>query len=84
LKTYLQPDDIQIEQGFISAALVESFIQRPSAIACFFLVCAETVIMKERKGGSLSSNISYMILKYRDNTNQEGNSITNAHMTRGP
>jgi hypothetical protein len=64
--------------------LVEFSIQRPSAIACFFLVCAETVIIKEKKGGIFSYNISYIILKHRDDTNREGNSITNAHVTRGP
>jgi hypothetical protein len=31
-----------------------------------------------------SSDISYVILKRRDDTNREGNSITNAHVTRGP
>jgi hypothetical protein len=30
-----------------------------------------------------SSNISYIILKRRDNANREGNNITNAHVTRG-
>jgi hypothetical protein len=65
-------------------ALVESFIRRPSTIACFFLVCTETVIKKKKKGGSLSYDISYVILKHRDNTNREGNNITNTYITRGP
>jgi hypothetical protein len=30
------------------------------------------------------SNISYMILKRRDDTSREGNSVTNTHVTRGP
>jgi hypothetical protein len=29
-------------------------------------------------------DISYIVLKRRDNTNRGGNSITNAYMTRGP
>jgi hypothetical protein len=39
-----------------------------------------------RKRGSfwLSSEISYIVLKYRDDANREGNSVTNAHVTRGP
>jgi hypothetical protein len=59
-------------------------MQQPSAIVCFFLICTKTVIIKKRKGGSLLCDISYVILKYRDNTNQEGNNITNEHVTRGP
>jgi hypothetical protein len=64
--------------------LVESSMRRPNAIACFFLVYAETVIIKERKSGALLCDISYVILKRRDNANREGNSITNAHVTQGP
>jgi hypothetical protein len=30
------------------------------------------------------SNISYVILKRRDNASRKGNSITNTHVTRGP
>jgi hypothetical protein len=30
------------------------------------------------------SEVSYIVLKYRDNANREGNNITNAYMTRGP
>jgi hypothetical protein len=30
------------------------------------------------------SDISYMILKRRDNASREGNSVTNTHVTRGP
>jgi hypothetical protein len=41
-------------------------------------------MVKEKKGGSLLSNISCIILKRRDNANREGNSITNTHVTRGP
>jgi hypothetical protein len=39
-----------------------------------------------RKKGRLwfSSNISYIILKRRDNASREGNSVTSAHVTRGP
>jgi hypothetical protein len=59
-------------------------MQQPSAIACFFLIYTETVIIKKKKGSSPLCNISYMILKRRDNTNQEGNNITNKHVTRGP
>jgi hypothetical protein len=59
-------------------------MRRPSAIVCFFLIYAETVIIKKGKGGSPLYDISYIILKRRDNTNQEGNSITNEHVTRGP
>jgi hypothetical protein len=59
-------------------------MRRPSAIVCFFLIYAETVMIKEKKGNSPSYNIFYIILKRRDNTNQEGNSITNEHVTRGP
>jgi hypothetical protein len=59
-------------------------MRRPSIIVCFFLIYVEIVIIKKRKGGSPSYDISYMILKRRDNTNQEGNSITNKHITRGP
>jgi hypothetical protein len=59
-------------------------MQRPSTIACFFLICAETVMIKEGKGGSFLYDISYVILKCRDNANQEGNSVTNEHVTRGP
>jgi hypothetical protein len=59
-------------------------MQRPNSIVCFFLIYAETVIMKEKKGGSLSYDISYIILKRRSNTNQEGNNITNIYVTRGP
>jgi hypothetical protein len=65
-------------------ALVESSIRRPSAIACFFLICIETVIIKKTKSNSPSCDISYIILKYRGDTNREGNNITNAHITRGP
>jgi hypothetical protein len=32
----------------------------------------------------LSSDISCMIFKRRDDANREGNSVTNAHVTRGP
>jgi hypothetical protein len=32
----------------------------------------------------LLSEISYIVLKRRDDANQEGNSVTNAHVTRGP
>jgi hypothetical protein len=39
---------------------------------------------KKERRSRLSSDISYMILKRRDDTNREGNSITNAHVTRGP
>jgi hypothetical protein len=49
---YLRPNNIQIEQDFISAVLIESFIQQPSVIACFFLVYAETVIMKRKEDSS--------------------------------
>jgi hypothetical protein len=59
-------------------------MRRPSTIVCFFLIYIETVIIKKRKGSSPSCDISYMILKRRDDTNQEGNSITNKHVTRGP
>jgi hypothetical protein len=59
-------------------------MRRPSAITCFFLIYAEIVIIKKRKNGSLLYDISYMILKRRDNANQEGNSVTNEHVTRGP
>jgi hypothetical protein len=31
-----------------------------------------------------SSDISYVILKRRDDASREGNSITNTHVTRGP
>jgi hypothetical protein len=41
-------------------------------------------MMKKKKGGGFLYNISYIILKYRDNTNQEGNNITNKHVTKGP
>jgi hypothetical protein len=64
--------------------LVESSIRQPNTIACFFLVYAETVIIKEKKGGGLSSNISCIILKRWDDINQEGNNITNVYVTRGP
>jgi hypothetical protein len=59
-------------------------MRRPSAIVCFFLVYAETVMIKKREGGGPLCNISYMILKRRDDANQEGNSVTNEHVTRGP
>jgi hypothetical protein len=59
-------------------------MRQPSAIVFFFLICIETVIIKKKKGSSLLYDISYIILKRRDNTNQEGNSITNEHVTRGP
>jgi hypothetical protein len=59
-------------------------MRQPSAIVCFFLIYAETVIIKEGKGGGFSCNISYIILKRWDNANQEGNSVTNVHITRGP
>jgi hypothetical protein len=59
-------------------------MRRPNAIVCFFLICTETVIIKEGKNNSPSCDISYMILKRRDNTNQEGNNITNEYVTRGP
>jgi hypothetical protein len=58
-------------------------MQRLNAIVCFFLVYAETVIIKKRKGGSPSCDISYVILKRWGDTNWEGNNITNTHMTRG-
>jgi hypothetical protein len=58
-------------------------MRRLNAIVCFFLIYAETVMIKKRKGSSLSCDISYVILKYRGDTNREGNSITNAHVTRG-
>jgi hypothetical protein len=80
----LRPDDIQIEQDFISIALIKSFIQRLNAIVCFFLIYAKMVIIKKRKSGSSLCDISYMILKRRGDTNREGNSVTNAHVTRGP
>jgi hypothetical protein len=38
---------------------------------------------KERKSWP-SSDISYIVLKCRDDTNRERNSITSAHVTRGP
>jgi hypothetical protein len=56
----------------------------PSAIVYFFLIYIETVIIKEKKGGNLSCDISYIILKRQDDTNQEGNNITNEYVTRGP
>jgi hypothetical protein len=59
-------------------------MQRPSAIVCFFLIYTETVIIKKEESGSLLYNISYIILKRQDNINQEGNNITNEHVTRGP
>jgi hypothetical protein len=59
-------------------------MRRLSAIVCFFLIYAETVIIKKRKSNSFLYDISYIILKRQDNTNQEGNSITNEHVTRGP
>jgi hypothetical protein len=42
-----------------------------------------SIIEKKRKLW-FSSDISYIVLKRRDNTNREGNNITNIHMTRGP
>jgi hypothetical protein len=59
-------------------------MRRPSTIACFFLIYAKTVIIKKKKSGGPSCDISYMIFKRRDDANQEGNSITNEHVTRGP
>jgi hypothetical protein len=59
-------------------------MQQPSMIVCFFLTYAETVIIKEKEGSSPSCDISYIILKHQDDTNQEGNNITNKHVTRGP
>jgi hypothetical protein len=41
-------------------------------------------IIGKKKSFWLSSEISYIILKCRDNTNREGNNVTNAHVTRGP
>jgi hypothetical protein len=39
----------------------------------------------KKKGGLRGFNdISYLIFKRRDNANQEGNNITNTHVTRGP
>jgi hypothetical protein len=64
--------------------LVESSIRQPSAIVCFFLVYIETVIIKEKKSSSPSNDISCIIFKRRDDANREGNSVTNAHVTRGP
>jgi hypothetical protein len=39
---------------------------------------------RKKRRSWLSSNISYMILKRRDDANREGNSITNTHVTRRP
>jgi hypothetical protein len=39
---------------------------------------------KKKKNFWFSSEISYIVLKYRDNANREGNNVTNAHVTRGP
>jgi hypothetical protein len=44
-------------------------MQRPNAIACFFLIYTETVIIKEKKSGSPLYDISYIIFKHRDNAN---------------
>jgi hypothetical protein len=41
-------------------------------------------MIKKRKSGSFSCDISYIIFKRRDDTNQEGNNITNEYVTRGP
>jgi hypothetical protein len=41
-------------------------------------------MIKKKKSGSPSSDISYVIFKRRDDANREGNSVTNAHVTRGP
>jgi hypothetical protein len=62
----------------------EFSIRQPSAIVCFFLICAETIMIKKGKSGGPLCDISYIILKRWDDTNQEGNSITNEHVTRGP
>jgi hypothetical protein len=59
-------------------------MRRLNAIACFFLVYAEIVIIRKRKGGTPACDISYIIFKRRDNANREGNSITNAYVTQGP
>jgi hypothetical protein len=59
-------------------------MQQPNAIICFFLIYAEIIIIKKGEGGSPLCDISYIIFKRRDNANQEGNSVTNEHVTRGP
>jgi hypothetical protein len=41
-------------------------------------------IIRKREGRSFWANISYIILKRRDDTNREGNNVTNAYITRGP
>jgi hypothetical protein len=39
-------------------------MQQLNTIVCFFLIYAETVIIKERKSGSLLCDISYIIFKH--------------------
>jgi hypothetical protein len=48
-----------------------------------------TIIMfgwhnRKKRSFWFSSEISYMVLKRWDDTNREGNSITNVYVTRGP
>jgi hypothetical protein len=59
-------------------------MRQPNTIACFFFVYTETGILKERKNDSPLCDISYMILKRWGDANRKGNSVTNAHVTRGP
>jgi hypothetical protein len=40
--------------------------------------------MFKEEGNQDSSDISYVVFKRRDDASQEGNSVTNKHVTRGP
>jgi hypothetical protein len=72
LKIYLRPDNIQIEQGFISIILIESFIRQLNTIVCFFFVYAETGILKEKKNDSLYAIFLVWYLSIRATLTERG------------